>query len=115
MPDRLLVRHFLKRFLDHDLISSNADRHEDLSVVGGTLIAVTRFAAALIGRWYQFNAVTPPGMTSLRSLDDRFFFVSLSMLVMALLAVSQWDALALDVRDASVLGVLPIPKAAIVR
>jgi hypothetical protein len=113
--DRLLVRHFLRRFLEHDLISVNADRREVLSVVGGTLTAVSLFPAVLIGAWYQFNAWTPPGLTSLRSLDDRFFFVSSSMLVMALLAVSQWDALALDVRDTSVLGVLPIPRTVIVR
>jgi hypothetical protein len=115
MRDRLLVKHFLERFLEHDLISSNADRHEVLSVVGGMLIAVSLFPSLLIAAWYQFNASTPPGLTSLRSLDDRFFFVSSSMLVMALLAVSQWDALALDVRDASVLGILPIPRAVIVR
>jgi hypothetical protein len=115
MRDRILVRHFLERFLEHDLISSNADRHEVLSVVGGTLIAVSLFPALLIAAWYQFNASTPPGLTSIRSLDDRFFFVSSSMLVMALLAVSQWDALALDVRDTSVLGVLPISRAVIVR
>jgi hypothetical protein len=115
MHDRLLVRHFLKRFLEHDLISPNADRHEVLSVLGGMLIAVSLFPSVLIAAWYQFNNVLPPGLTSLRSLDDRFFFVSSSMLVMALLAVSQWDALALDVRDTSVLGILPIPRAVIVR
>ena len=37
------------------------------------------------------------------------------MLVMALAAVAQWDALALDARDTAVLGLLPIPKAVIVR
>jgi hypothetical protein len=37
------------------------------------------------------------------------------MLVMALVAVAEWDALVLDVRDAAVLGPLPIPKAVLVR
>jgi hypothetical protein len=37
------------------------------------------------------------------------------MLVMALAAVAQWDALALDSRDTSALGLLPIPRAVIVR
>ena len=37
------------------------------------------------------------------------------MLVMALAAVAQWDALALDARDTAVLGLLPIPKSVIVR
>jgi hypothetical protein len=115
MRDRLLVRHFLQRFLEHDLISSTADRRDVVSVVGGALIALTLFTSVLIAWVYQLNPFMPPGLTSMRSLDDRFLFVSLSMLVMALLAVSQWDALSLDARDTAVLGILPIPKAAIIR
>lgn len=115
MRDRLLVRHFLDRFLEHDLISATADRRDVLMVVGGLLFTVSLFSATLIGAWYQFNNMEPPGLTSVRAIDDRFFFVSASMLVMALLAVSQWDALSLDARDTAVLGVLPIPRAVIVR
>jgi len=115
MRDRLLVRHFLQRFLEHDLISSTADRRDVVSVVGGALIALTLFTSVLIAWVYQLNPFMPPGLTSVRSLDDRFLFVSVSMLVMALLAVSQWDALSLDARDTAVLGILPIPKAAIIR
>src|SRR5215467_10978414 len=115
MRDRLLVRHFLQRFLEHDLISSTADRRDVVSVVGGGLIAISLFGSVLIAWVYQLDAFRPPGLTSLNSLDDRFLFVSWSMLVMALLAVSQWDALSLDARDTVVLGILPIPKAAIIR
>jgi hypothetical protein len=115
MRDRLLVRHFLTRFLEHDLVSPNADRHETLSVVGGTLIAVSLFVSVLTALQYQFDNFMPPGIASVRSVDDRFMFVSASMLVMALLAVALWDALALDARDAAVLGVLPVPRSAIVR
>jgi hypothetical protein len=115
MRDRLLVRHFLQRFLEHDLISSTADRREVVAAVGGALIALTLFTSVLIAWMYQLNAYIPPGLTSVRSLDDRFLFVSSSMLVMALLAVSQWDALSLDARDTAVLGILPIPKSVIIR
>jgi hypothetical protein len=115
MRDRLLVRHFLWRFLEHDLISPNADRHVVLSALGGTLVAVSLFMAILIATPYQFSPDMPPGMVSLNSLDDRFLFTSASMLVMALAAVAQWDALALDARDTAVLGALPIPRAVIVR
>jgi hypothetical protein len=115
MRDRLLVRHFLWRFLEHDLISPNADRHVLLSVLGATLVALSTFLAVLIAAPYQFFPDMPPGMVSLRSLDERFFFASASMVVMALVAVAQWDALALDSRDTSALGVLPIPRAVIVR
>jgi hypothetical protein len=115
MRDRLLVRHFLWRFLEHDLISPNADRHVVLSALGGALVAASLFMAFLVATPYVFSNLMPPGMASLSSLDDRFLFTSASMLVMALAAVAQWDALALDARDTAALGVLPIPRAAIVR
>jgi hypothetical protein len=115
MRNRLLVRHFLTRFFEHDLISTNADRHEVLSSAGGGFFAVSLFVAVLISLQYQFNNFLPPGLTSVRSLAERFLFVSASMLVMALLAVALWDGLALDARDTAVLGVLPVPRSAIVR
>ena len=115
MRSRLLVRHFLLRFLEHDLVSPNADRHEVLAAVGGTLLSVSLFLSMLTMLQYQFSNFLPPGLTSLRSLDDRFLWVSASMLVMALLAVALWDSLALDARDTAVLGVLPIPRSAITR
>jgi hypothetical protein len=115
MRDRLLIRHFLWRFLEHDLISPNADRHVVLSVLGGALVALSLFLVILIAAPYQFFPLMPPGIVSLRSLDERFLFTSASMLVMALVAVAQWDALALDSRDTAALGVLPIPRAVIVR
>jgi hypothetical protein len=115
MRDRLLVRHFLWRFLEHDLVSPNSDRHGILSAVGGTLAAVSLFMAVLVAWFYQLANTMPAGFASIQSLDDRFLFSSSSMLVMALAAVAQWDALVLDARDAAVLGVLPIPRAVIVR
>ena len=115
MRDRLLIRHFLWRFLEHDLISPNADRHVVLSALGGALVAISLFVAVLIATPYQFFPLMPAGIVSLHWLDDRFLFTSASMLVMALVAVAQWDALALDSRDTAALGVLPIPPAVVVR
>jgi hypothetical protein len=115
MRERLLVRHFLWRFVEHDLVSPNTDRREALSAAGGTLVAVSLFLTVLMALQYQFNNFLPPGIASLAALDDRFLFTSASMLVMALAAVAQWDALVLDARDTAVLGPLPIPKAVIVR
>ena len=115
MRERLLIRHFLCRFLEHDLISPNVDRHVVLSALGGTLVAVSLFVAVLIATPYQFFPLMPAGIVSLRWLDDRFLFTSSSMLVMALMAVALWDGLALDQRDTAALGVLPIPPTVIVR
>ena len=115
MRERLLVRHFLIRFMEHDLISTNADRREVLAVTGGTLVSVSLFLATLTALRYQFNNFMPPGITSMNALDDRFLFVSASMLVMALLAVALWDSLALDPRDTAVLGTLPVQHSTLVR
>lgn len=113
--ERPLVRLFLLRFLEHDLVSPKADRHEMLSAVGGSIVAVSLFLAVLVALQYQFNNFLPPGLTSLRSVDERFLFTSASMLVMALLGVAVWDGLALDARDAAILGVLPLRRSVIVR
>ncbi|HUK36267.1 MAG TPA: hypothetical protein VLV86_20265 [Vicinamibacterales bacterium] len=115
MRERLLIRHFLLRFTEHDLISTNADRREVLAVTGGTLVSVSLFLATLTALRYQFNNFMPPGITSMNALDDRFLFVSASMLVMALLAVSLWDSLALDPRDTAVLGILPLRRSVLTR
>ena len=115
MRDRLLVRHFLLRFLDHDLISPHADRREVLTITCAMLIVSSLFLAFFLAVKYQFNLFLPPGLTSILALDDRFFLISIAMIAMALLAVAEWDALALDARDAAVLGPLPVPTAMIVR
>lgn len=115
MRDRLLVRHFLWRFLDHDLISPNADRRVALSAIGGAAASISLFVAVLIFWQYQLSLTMPPGIASIRSLDDRFLFIASSMLMMAMAAVAEWDALALDARDTAALGALPIPRSLIVR
>ena len=115
MRDRLLIRHFLLRFLDHDLISPHADRREVLTITCAMVVVSSLFLSFFLAVKYQFNLFLPPGLTAILALDDRFFLFSLSMIVMALLAVAEWDALALDARDAAVLGPLPVPTAVIVR
>ena len=49
-----------------------------------------------------------PGQAAVGSLDDKFFYIALSMLTVALLAVAQWDALVVDARDAAILDPLPV-------
>src|SRR5262245_20352076 len=115
MRERLLVRHFLQRFIDHDLLSPHADRRQVLTVTCALLVTSSLFLAVLLAVKYQLNLFLPPGLTSLVGLDDRFLLMSLSMIVMGLLAATEWDALALDSRDTAVLGHLPVPPRIIVR
>src|SRR5690349_11954860 len=110
MRERLLVRHFLRRLLENDLISPDADRHEVLGVACAALITAGLVGTVFISVKYQFSPLQLPGWTSLAALNDMSLFLGASMIVMALVAVSEWDALGLDARDASILGPLPLPR-----
>lgn len=114
MHDALLVRHFLRRFLDNDLVSPNADRHDVIAATGAALVAPGLAATVLLSFKYQFF-FSPPGVASVLALDDRVLYFGCSMTIMALLAAVSWDALSLDARDTAVLGTLPISRWTIVR
>ena len=105
---RLLTRHFLRRFLDNDLISPNADRHETLTVGATMLISIGLFVSVLIASKYVMNPFPTPVHMALGGMQDRFLFVAVSMVSMALVAAAQWDALSIDARDAAILGPLPV-------
>lgn len=113
-PLRLLIQHFLRRLLDNDLISPNADRHETLTVGATMLISMSLFVAVLIAAKYVMTPFPTPVFMAIGGMHDRFFFVSASMVVMALVAVTQWDALSIDARDAAILGPLPVKHGLIV-
>jgi hypothetical protein len=109
VPDvtRLLARHFFRRFIENDLISPDADRHQTLAVMTACIISFGIVVTMLIALKYVGGLPTP-GQVSLLSLDDKFLYSGWSMAVMALLTLVEWNALALDTRDASILGPLPI-------
>ena len=103
----VLVRHFFSGFLDNDLVSPASDLHGPLSKV----VAVV----ALIGVLYPFKLLIRYGRPfrayaelDLISWDDKCTFVMLSLVLMGLLTVLEWDALQLDRRDCRALGALPI-------
>ena len=47
-----LTRHFLRRFLENDLISPEADRAQLLAVVGASLFSTTLFATMFMSLPY---------------------------------------------------------------
>jgi hypothetical protein len=102
---RCLFDLFLERFFYNDLISSS--EQEQLTV--GNILAILSFpgmqlALSLIPK-YIF---TPPEQRHLAILSDKCLFLSLSMVILALLTVIQWDSLFPDRRDYAVLNVLPV-------
>ena len=115
MPERLLRRHFVRRFLDNDLISPDADRHEMLATISAGLIAGGLFVSLVMSLKYVMQVFQSPGRTAVPALDDRCFLFGISMTVMALAALASWNALSLDARDIAILGPLPIERRTIVR
>ena len=103
-----LTRLFLKQFLENDLVSPDSDRAQLLAVVGAGVISLTLFVSMFLSATYAMSVLTP-GEAAIRTLNDKFFYVSLAMLITALVAAAQWDALALDQRDAAILDPLPVP------
>ena len=111
----LLTRHFLRQFLENDLIAPDSDRSQLLAVVTASLLCLTLFISAMRSWTYVIAPLLTPGLASTWSLDDKLFYLALGMVVSALVAASQWDALAIDARDAAILEPLPVPAAVIRR
>ena len=115
MRERLLTQHFVRRFLENDLVSADADRHEVLSLVGAGLLSSTMFITIGLALKFMFMPLQSPGRTAILAVDDRLLFLTCAMIVMALVAVTAWDApLAGSTRFLDP-GPLPIAHGAIVR
>ena len=108
----LLTKLFLRQFLENDLLSPDGDRSQMLAIVGASVISLTLFISVFTSAGYAMS-IMMPGEAALLSLSDKFVYVSLAMLVTALVAAVQWDALAIDYRDAVILQPLPIRPAAL--
>ena len=113
-PARLLTRHFIRRFVDNDLLSAHVDRHESLAFFVATLVAGGTFGAVLLGTQYLFVGYAA-SWVAVSAMNNLFVIISVAMIVVALTAAAQWDALSLDVRDAAILGPLPIAHWTVVR
>ncbi len=105
----LLRRIFFRRFFDNDLISPSGDEHENVSLVFA-LLAVPGLLAAVPLLLKYMDPYILPGHRLLIALDDKFTCLALSMIVMGIVTLVEWDALVLDVRDIAILGPLPLMR-----
>ncbi len=110
---RLLTRLFLRRLVDHDVISPHADRHESLAVLYALTVSLAVFVTFFLSVTYLSAFIQLPGPAALSALSDRFLFIAASITTSALGALMVWDALSLEPRDAAILGPLPISTRAI--
>ncbi len=115
MRERPLTRLFLQRFIENDLISPDADRVQVLSQAGAAILTGGLFVSLLLSLPYLSSPYPMPNRTAANMIRVQFLYASWSITVMALVAVSLWDALALDSRDTEILGPLPLKRGVIVR
>ena len=108
MTFRLVTRLFLRRLIDNDLISPHADRHQSLAVLFGFVVSLAVFVTFFLSTPYLSAFIQLPAPAALSALSDRFLFIAASIAISALGALMVWDALALEARDAAILGPLPI-------
>jgi hypothetical protein len=113
-PRRLLTRHFISRLFDNDLLSPEADAHRGASLGLASLLSIGAFVSVLAGARFILTPFPMPAVNAVGAMDNALLFVSVSMILLALVAVVAWDGLALDTRDEAILGPLPIPRATIV-
>jgi len=114
MRDDVLVRHFLTQFVENDF-SPDSDRHQILAVAAAAVITIPLFVTVFMSVKYLMHPLQASGWTETTLMGDEVTFCAASMLVSAAVALLEWDALALNVRDTAILGVLPVPRRRIVR
>jgi hypothetical protein len=113
MRSRLLRRHFISQFVENDL-SPDMDRHQLLALAAAGLVTLPLFATVFMSVKYLMQPLQSPGWTQVTAMGDQLTFCATSLLVSAIIATLEWDALALSPRDAMILGVLPVPHREIV-
>src|SRR4029077_20384802 len=90
-------------------------RHESLSVLCAVVLSLGIFVTFFVSTEYLAAFIQLPGPTALNALSDRFLFIWASIAGSARATLMVWDALALEPRDAAILGPLPIPARTITR
>jgi hypothetical protein len=115
VPDRDLTRLFLRRFVENDLISPDADRAQVLSQACGAILTGGLFVSILLSLPYLSGPYPLLNRTAANMVRVQFLYASWSITVMALVAVAVWDAMALDSRDTEILGPLPLARGVIIR
>jgi hypothetical protein len=105
---RVLAGLFVRRLVDNDLLSPHSDRHHSLAVLYALTLSAAIFVTFFLCVNYLAAFVQLPASAALSALSDRFLLIGASIAVAALAALMVWDALALEPRDAAVLGSLPL-------
>jgi hypothetical protein len=100
---RILIHHFFRRFFDSDTVQ----------VEGETLTTVIRAismvaAPGLICAFFLQNQY--PARSAWGAIEDQYFFVLLSFVVMSVAAIFEWEMLFPDRKDFLILTPLPVKR-----
>ena len=104
---RVLLRHFLTRSVDPDIVASGGEAHQMVSNVLGLLLGGSCTIA--LGLAVRYGMAVPAQLWGTVIAGDQQFFALLSLLTGAVLAALGAGTLFPDRRDAFTLGPLPVP------
>ncbi|HTU99052.1 MAG TPA: hypothetical protein VMF13_00825, partial [Luteitalea sp.] len=111
-PMRRLTRHFVRGYLSAD---GGVGSDKPAAIVAATLVSPGLFVTVLLAAKYVTTPWPLPAETAVGGLFDRLLFHCAAFVLLTLVALIHWDRLALDARDAAILGVLPLSHGQIVR
>jgi predicted permease len=105
-----LVRHFLLRFFDNEMITVPGEWQKVAVGLFASLVSVALAASAIYRDRYlgMHNAQIPFAQFRQAMRDDMISFIVLAMAVTALLTILQWQSLFPSLRDCLALAALPV-------
>jgi hypothetical protein len=107
-PIRVLFRLFFAQFFASESVTSDIQLRQTLIWVLAFLITPGAMLALQVVSRYAFAVYRQPSLVDTMTAALAIVFVTYSSVTTGLVAVSVWDALAFDRRDAMVLGPLPV-------
>lgn len=111
-PTHRLTRHFLRGYLSAD---GGVGNDTPAAIAVAALVSPGLFVTVLFAAKYVMAPWPLPAESALGGLFDRLLFHCAAFVLLTLVALVHWDRLALDGRDAAILGVLPLSRGQIVR
>ena len=99
----ILVSHFFRRFFDNDTIQSEGDT---LTTIVRSLVIVG--VPGLVFSFLLQTAYNPPGRGTWAAVQDQYFCILFSFVVMGTVAVFEWEMLFPDRLDFLILSPLPL-------
>jgi len=103
-----LVRHFLLRFFDNDMISIPGEWQKVVIGIFASLIAIALATLDLYWQRYKFLHEQTFAVYRQGVREDLITFIVLCMAVTALLTILQWQSLFPSLRDCMALAALPV-------